>query len=296
MRRAFQHAVRSSTATRGMKIAITQFEPNTPITAGDKFPQSYADEILFPPRSKEMESKYGEMAKFANPEHAKVDVTQEVVLNTYPEGVAQGRLETTSGEPLEKFEPSFFDEDFFRKNILYPKADDAARDRARVTDYSMNAIMTAFCFQFARYLIAPMWYIGTPPLQMVGMMNIEAELEPMDDKQCKTIVWRGKPVFVYQRSQHQIKMLDEVPVSSLKDPQTDLERFPQERSKAVAIGICTHLGCIPIPNEGVYDGFFCPCHGSHYDASGRIRMGPAPLNLEVPPNKWLNENTLYIGS
>ncbi|EPY35030.1 ubiquinol-cytochrome c reductase iron-sulfur subunit [Strigomonas culicis] len=147
----------------------------------------------------------------------------------------------------------------------------------------------------ARYAVLPLWYVGQPAMSMVGQMNIEAEIGSLEDRECKTVVWRGKPVFVYKRSERQMKEILETPMSQLKHPETDEARFPEKRDMAVVIAICTHLGCVPIPNEGLFNGFFCPCHGSHYDASGRIRQGPAPLNLEVPPYKWLDENNIYMG-
>ena len=87
-----------------------------------------------------------------------------------------------------------------------------------------------------------------------------------------------------------------VPVSSLPDPQTDPARVKEGPDQwLVVIGICTHLGCIPIAHEGAYDGFFCPCHGSVYDTSGRIRQGPAPANLPIPPYAFVSDSKIKIG-
>merc|ERR1711968_182569 len=96
-----------------------------------------------------------------------------------------------------------------------------------------------------------------------------------------TVKWRGKPVFVRHRSEGEISQAEKVDVGSLKDPQTDAERV-KNPEWLVVLGVCTHLGCVPINGAGDFGGYFCPCHGSHYDTSGRIRKGPAPLNLEVP--------------
>lgn len=108
-----------------------------------------------------------------------------------------------------------------------------------------------------------------------------------------TVKWRGKPVFIRHRTEDEIAKEVAVSLASLKDPQADVDRA-SDPEWLVVLGICTHLGCVPITNAGDYGGWFCPCHGSHYDASGRIRKGPAPLNLEIPPYK-LDSGKLIIG-
>ena len=107
-------------------------------------------------------------------------------------------------------------------------------------------------------------------------------------------VWRGKPIFVKHRTPADIKREESVSVGELRHPQADAERVV-DPNWLVVIGICTHLGCVPIDNAGEFHGYYCPCHGSHYDASGRIRKGPAPLNLEVPPYTFTNPTTVVIG-
>ena len=108
-----------------------------------------------------------------------------------------------------------------------------------------------------------------------------------------TFKWRGKPLFVRHRTQAEIDDVVSVDVSSLRHPQQDSERVTNP-DWLVVIGVCTHLGCVPIANAGEYGGYYCPCHGSHYDASGRIRKGPAPENLEVPEYIF-NGNELVVG-
>lgn len=98
----------------------------------------------------------------------------------------------------------------------------------------------------------------------------------------------------YNRPASEIEKEGQVDLSSLRDPQTDAERV-QKPEWLVVIGVCTHLGCVPIANAGEFGGYYCPCHGSHYDASGRIRKGPAPLNLEVPPHEFAENNMLIVG-
>lgn len=284
-----------STRVAQLSLVMKQLEMNQALTSKDKPVNSFGDEFLKPAVHKDMEGKYGKYAKYSDSAFTKVDTTQEVVLNTYPEGSKEGRIEATAGVPLKEYHANMWDEEFFRKHILKPKKTVEQADRARVADYAMNSVMLGFSILMVRYAVLPVWYMGQPTMTMVGQMNIEAEIGEMEDKQCKTVVWRGKPIYVYKRSARQMTEVAATPMSALKHPETDEQRFPVNRLYAVCIAICTHLGCIPIPNEGLFGGFFCPCHGSHYDASGRIRQGPAPLNLEVPPNKWLNDSTLYLG-
>lgn len=284
-----------ATRIRYITLFVKQLECNTPVTHKDRPVNSWSDEFLKPPQSKTMTALHGRYAKYSDPALCDVDTSEEVVLNTYPDGAPEGRIEATTGVALKDFDASMWDEKFFRKHILKPKLPDALEDRARVTDYALNSCLLGFVILAARYAVLPLWYVGQPAMSMVGQMNIEAEVGELDERECKTLVWRGKPVFVYRRSERQLKEVEETPMSALKHPETDEARFPDQRDKAVVIAICTHLGCVPIPNEGLFNGFFCPCHGSHYDASGRIRQGPAPLNLEVPPYKWLDDHTVYLG-
>jgi len=125
---------------------------------------------------------------------------------------------------------------------------------------------------------------------------IEVDLSPIADGQDIKVFWRGKPIYISHRTKKQIEEVRAVPVSSLPDPQPDQARVKEGHDQwLVVIGICTHLGCIPIAHEGNYDGFFCPCHGSQYDASGRIRQGPAPANLAVPPYQFVSDTKIQIG-
>jgi len=125
---------------------------------------------------------------------------------------------------------------------------------------------------------------------------IEVDLAPIASWQDIKVFWRGKPIYISHRTKKQIDEARKVPVASLPDPQTDEARVkPGHDQWLVVIGICTHLGCIPIAHEGNYDGFFCPCHGSQYDSSGRIRKGPAPKNLPLPPYAFLSDTKIRIG-
>jgi ubiquinol-cytochrome c reductase iron-sulfur subunit len=125
---------------------------------------------------------------------------------------------------------------------------------------------------------------------------IEVDLTPIAEGQDIKVFWRGKPIFISHRTKKQIEDAQKVSISSLPDPEPDSARVKSGHDQwLVVIGICTHLGCIPIAHEGAYDGFFCPCHGSVYDTSGRIRSGPAPTNLPVPPYTFVSDTKIQIG-
>lgn len=138
-----------------------------------------------------------------------------------------------------------------------------------------------------------------PAADTLALASTEVNLAPIEPGQSITVTWRGKPVFIRRRTPEEIARAESVAVTDLRDPQTDDERVI-EKEWLVVVGICTHLGCVPLgqkPSEvkGDYNGWFCPCHGSHYDTSGRIRKGPAPKNLLVPEYTFLNETTIKIG-
>jgi ubiquinol-cytochrome c reductase iron-sulfur subunit len=140
-----------------------------------------------------------------------------------------------------------------------------------------------------------------PAADVLALASTEVDLKPIQPGQRITVTWRGKPVFVDHRTDDQIKAAREVPVTALPDPQTDQKRVKSGKEQwLVVLGVCTHLGCVPLgqktgESKGEYGGWFCPCHGSHYDTSGRIRKGPAPKNLEVPDFAFTNDTTIRIG-
>ncbi|XP_017795206.1 PREDICTED: cytochrome b-c1 complex subunit Rieske, mitochondrial-like isoform X2 [Habropoda laboriosa] len=129
---------------------------------------------------------------------------------------------------------------------------------------------------------------------VLAMAKIEVKLDSIPEGKSAVFKWRGKPIFIRHRSAKEIAKEESVDISILRDPQRDADRV-KEPKWLVVLGVCTHLGCVPIANAGDFGGYYCPCHGSHYDASGRIRRGPAPLNLEVPYYEFLDEQTLLIG-
>lgn len=130
---------------------------------------------------------------------------------------------------------------------------------------------------------------------VLALAKVEVEMSNIPEGKNAIIKWRGKPVFVRHRTQDEIKEANDVEVGSLRDPQKDADRTKRPEW-LVMLGVCTHLGCVPIGEAGDYGGWYCPCHGSHYDISGRVRRGPAPLNLEVPEYDFNDdEGKLVIG-
>jgi ubiquinol-cytochrome c reductase iron-sulfur subunit len=125
---------------------------------------------------------------------------------------------------------------------------------------------------------------------------VEVDLGPIAEGQVIKVFWRGKPIFISHRTKKEIDEARNVQLASLPDPEADKDRVKAGHDQwLILIGICTHLGCIPLAHQGNYDGWFCPCHGSQYDSSGRIRQGPAPKNLYVPPYKFLTDSKIRIG-
>ena len=133
-----------------------------------------------------------------------------------------------------------------------------------------------------------------PDASTLAAASTEVELGGIAEGQIVTVKWRGKPVFVRHRTANEIKAAQDVVVDTLRDPATDASRV-QKPEWLILIGICTHLGCVPLGHQGDYDGWFCPCHGSVYDTSGRIRQGPAPYNLAVPTYKFVSDTKVEIG-
>ncbi|MBP9753136.1 MAG: ubiquinol-cytochrome c reductase iron-sulfur subunit [Proteobacteria bacterium] len=138
-----------------------------------------------------------------------------------------------------------------------------------------------------------------PSEDVKALSSLELNIGDLKEGESKTVMWRGKPVFVRHRTEDEIKNAKSIPLKDLKDPQSDQERFHDDPKYLIVIGICTHLGCIPSARQSLKEapdggGWFCACHGSLYDTSGRILKGPAPKNLEVPPYKIQN-GVLKIG-
>ncbi len=138
-----------------------------------------------------------------------------------------------------------------------------------------------------------------PAADTLALSSTDVDLTPIAVGQAITVTWRGKPVFVRRRTPVEIDEAAKVNLADLRDPQADKVRV-QKPEWLIVVGVCTHLGCIPLGQKtteprGDFGGYFCPCHGSHYDTSARIRKGPAPLNLEVPTYKFVSDTKVSVG-
>jgi ubiquinol-cytochrome c reductase iron-sulfur subunit len=134
----------------------------------------------------------------------------------------------------------------------------------------------------------------SPSAEVLALAFTEFDTNEIELGTTVCITWRGKPVYIRKRTAEEIEMEENVPMEHLRDQELDVDRRIRPEIMVV-LGICPHLGCVPLPDQGEFGGFLCPCHGSHYDYSGRIRKGPAPLNLEVPPYKFIEGDTLLLG-
>jgi ubiquinol-cytochrome c reductase iron-sulfur subunit len=140
-----------------------------------------------------------------------------------------------------------------------------------------------------------------PSKDVLAESTTELDISAIQPGQAIKAVFRKQPVFVRNLTPAEIQAAEAVPVGSLRDPQTLLERTKEGRGNwLITMGVCTHLGCVPLgagegENRGEFGGYFCPCHGSHYDTAGRIRKGPAPTNLEVPEYAFTSDTTIVIG-
>ena len=133
-----------------------------------------------------------------------------------------------------------------------------------------------------------------PDASVKALATTEVDVSLVKPGQSITVLWRGKPVFIKRRTENEITEAKAVSLTELKHPEKDEDRASNPEW-LVMLGVCTHLGCVPLADKGDYNGWFCPCHGSHYDTSGRIRKGPAPLNLEIPPYKFVSDDIIKIG-
>lgn len=168
------------------------------------------------------------------------------------------------------------------------------RDFLMLTSGAMGVVGTgAFLLPLARSL--------NPSADVLALSTLEVDLKPIQEGQAITVMWRDKPVFIRHRTQAEIEEVRRVALHDLKDPEKDEDRFRSRPEWLIVVGICTHLGCVPSGQKpcdakGSFNGWICPCHGTEYDASGRVRCGPAPRNLDVPPYKFITETTVLIGA
>jgi len=171
----------------------------------------------------------------------------------------------------------------------------------------------AFAGVGAAAALWPFVHSMNPDASTQALASIEVDLAPIKEGQAITVSWRGKPVFIRYRTAEEVEKAKEVKLAELSDPSARNDVLPDKapatdanrtkkghESWLILVGICTHLGCIPkgqslSDSKGEYGGWFCPCHGSHYDTAGRIRKGPAPRNLDVPPYEFTSDTRIKIG-
>ena len=133
-----------------------------------------------------------------------------------------------------------------------------------------------------------------PDASVKALASTEVDVSSVEPGKTITVLWRGKPVLIKRRTQNEIDEARSVRMEDLPDPEKDEDRA-KNPEWLVMLGVCTHLGCVPLNDKGDYNGWFCPCHGSHYDTSGRIRKGPAPTNMSIPNYEFLENNIIKIG-
>ena len=173
-----------------------------------------------------------------------------------------------------------------------PEEGESRRDFLLIATGAVGAVGTALA-------VWPLINSLNPAADVLALGSTEVDLAPIKVGQSITIKWRGSPVFVRRRTADEIEAAKKDDGADLPDPEADADRV-QKAEWLIMVGVCTHLGCIPLgqnrgDSKGEFGGWFCPCHGSHYDTSGRIRKGPAPTNLPIPPYVFLTDTTIKIG-
>jgi ubiquinol-cytochrome c reductase iron-sulfur subunit len=163
----------------------------------------------------------------------------------------------------------------------------------------LNISTIAVSFAGLNLFVWPFLQSMNPAADVEALATVDVDVSPVDQGQSITVVWRGKPVFIRRRTQEEIAAAQQGDGEELPDPALDSERV-EKPEWLVVIGLCTHLGCVPrgqrsTDPRGDYGGWFCSCHGAQYDTSGRIRKGPAPANMEIPPYAFIDDDTIRIG-
>ena len=182
-----------------------------------------------------------------------------------------------------------------------PEAQDGeTQDGVRRRDF-INIAAVSFAGVGAAAVVLPMVYQMSPSADVLALASTEVDISKIAPGQSIKTVWRKQPVFVRNLTPAEIVEANKVNVADLRDPQTLAERTkPGKQNWLVTIGVCTHLGCIPLgigegENKGPFGGYFCPCHGSAYDTAARIRSGPAPTNLAIPEYAFTSDTVVTIG-
>ena len=164
------------------------------------------------------------------------------------------------------------------------------RDFLLLTAQAMGAVGAAA-------LVWPLIDSMNPSADVLALSSTEVDISAIAEGQEIKVVWRGKPVFIRHRTAKNIEEAKAVNIAELRDPETDAARVKKGHEQwLIMVGVCTHLGCVPLgAGAGSFDGWFCPCHGSEYDSAGRIRRGPAPKNLVIPPYNFTSDTKVKIG-
>ncbi|PBC25488.1 cytochrome b-c1 complex subunit Rieske, mitochondrial-like [Apis cerana] len=187
-------------------------------------------------------------------------------------------------------------QEYRRKSLLNSNISaKRSTDERRTANYAASFVAgVAALYGLKSHILHYIFFLA-PSRGILAEAQIEISLRDIPVGKVSIFKWQGKPIFVYHRSQSIIDQERLVNIAELRDPESDNERAKRPEW-LIVIGICTHLGCVPIPNAGIIrGGFYCPCHASHFDAAGRIRRGPAPTNLEIPEYKFLTDDTILIG-
>ena len=176
--------------------------------------------------------------------------------------------------------------------IMSDEPNNKRRDFLQLSTVTIGAVGTAaFIWPFLKSM--------SPAEDTLALGTTEVDVSAIEEGQSITVKWRGKPVFIRKRTKEEIDEAKVVNIADLRDPEQDIDRVKKDEW-LVLVGVCTHLGCVPLgqkftDSKGEYKGWYCPCHGGHYDTCGSIRKGPEPKNLPVPPYSFLNDSTIKIG-
>ncbi|KAK7913008.1 hypothetical protein WMY93_013219 [Mugilogobius chulae] len=185
--------------------------------------------------------------------------------------------------------------DYRRPEVQDPhKSSQESSESRRTFSYVLTGATTVVGLYAAKTVVTQFVSSMSASADVLALSKIEIKLSDIPEGKNMTFKWRGKPLFVRHRTEKEIATEAAVSLSELRDPEHDKDRAANPKWMIV-LGVCTHLGCVPIANAGDFGGYYCPCHGSHYDASGRIRRGPAPLNLEVPYYEFPDDDTVIVG-
>lgn len=165
----------------------------------------------------------------------------------------------------------------------------------------INIAAVSFAGVGGAALLVPLVVQMNPSADVLALAQIDVDISAIEAGQAIKTLWRKQPIFIRNLTPAEIQAANAVDASSLRDPQTLAERTKEgHRNWLITLGVCTHLGCVPLgagegENKGEYGGYFCPCHGSHYDTAARIRKGPAPTNLAVPEYAFMSDSAVRIG-